>query len=165
MSLIRTEIKVVKPYLVDAYRAHLANAPAVTLAIVGKTVNRVGEQVLKPLRKEPRGPSYPLRWQSERQRKAYFASNGFGHGIPYRRSNELVNKWALGVVYEDQQIPSITITNPVKYRKFVTGRYQQRMHAGRWYKEEDKFTEARVVLASEVETDLIRLFYVLEPTK
>ena len=29
---------------------------------------------------------YPVTWDSERQRRAFFATNGFGNGIPYKRT-------------------------------------------------------------------------------
>jgi len=33
---------------------------------------------------------YPVTWDSEKQRKAFFATNGFGHGIPYERTGATV---------------------------------------------------------------------------
>jgi hypothetical protein len=42
---------------------------------------------LDPPSPRPRFPGrpYPLPWTSERQRRAFFATNGFGGGIPHRR--------------------------------------------------------------------------------
>ncbi|MFH0938248.1 MAG: hypothetical protein V1899_03070 [Planctomycetota bacterium] len=36
---------------------------------------------------------YPVNWDSERQRRAYFASDGFGAGIPYRRTGAYEKGW------------------------------------------------------------------------
>lgn len=34
--------------------------------------------------------SYPIKWDSEKQRRAFFATNGFGKGIPYKRTGQTV---------------------------------------------------------------------------
>lgn len=53
-------------------------------------------------------------WSSDRQRKAYFASNGFGAGIPYQRTQTLSQGWkTLG--YGRNQI----IVNEVPYAGWV----------------------------------------------
>ena len=56
-------------------------------------------QTAQPVRDEiaryPGAVSRPIQWTSERQRKAYFATNGFGAGIPYRRSGGLGRAWNL----------------------------------------------------------------------
>ena len=31
-------------------------------------------------------PTYPIQWDSERQRRAFFATDGFGRGIPTERT-------------------------------------------------------------------------------
>jgi hypothetical protein len=55
--------------------------------------NRLAAQSLAKLKTIPGPPRYPIRWSSERQRKAYFASRGFGRGIPSRRTGEIVGAW------------------------------------------------------------------------
>src|SRR3972149_8428153 len=48
------------------------------------------EAVLDEARDEMAQPgspiAYPVRWDSEKQRRAYFATDGFGAGIPYSRT-------------------------------------------------------------------------------
>ena len=74
------------------------------------------------------GEGNPYQWQSEKQRRAYFASNGFGGGIPYRRTNQLKNGWqtvGYGV--------KVSITNTTPYTGFVMGDEQQKGHrADKW---------------------------------
>lgn len=36
---------------------------------------------------------YPVNWDSQKQRRAYFATNGFGAGIPYRRTGAYEKSW------------------------------------------------------------------------
>lgn len=38
-------------------------------------------------------PSYPINWDSEKQRRAYFATDGFGKGIPYGRTGRYQRGW------------------------------------------------------------------------
>jgi hypothetical protein len=51
--------------------------------LVNRTVNRERDRVLAQFRKEPRR-SLPPRFnvESDKQRRAYFATDGFGHGNP-----------------------------------------------------------------------------------
>lgn len=55
--------------------------------------NRLAGRSLTKLKTIPGPPRYPIRWSSERQRKAYFATRGFGRGIPSRRTGEIVGAW------------------------------------------------------------------------
>ena len=42
---------------------------------------------------KPGPPKYPIQWTSERQRKAFFATRGFGRGIPTRRTGRINEGW------------------------------------------------------------------------
>ena len=69
------------------------------------------------------GRDNPYQWQTERQRRAYFASNGFGKGIPYQRTGDLANGW--------EQINSgveSRVVNEVPYAPFVIDEFQQVGH-------------------------------------
>ena len=82
----------------------------------------------------PAGPVvYPIRWASERQRRAYFATNGFGRGIPSVRTNRLVNTWTDMILIRDGEL-TVTAQNGVPYREYVTGDKQQPFHERTgWY--------------------------------
>jgi len=79
---------------------------------------------------------YPIQWTSDKQRKAYFASDGFGAGIPYRRTGKLAQSWEIDIGSENGLI--ITIQNSSRSAKFVYGTFakqrskaiakQQRFH-------------------------------------
>ena len=74
------------------------------------------------------GEANPYQWQSEKQRRAYFASNGFGRGIPYVRRNELKNGWKMISKGVDMRV-----VNDVPYASFVVDQFQQRGHrADKW---------------------------------
>ena len=73
----------------------------------------------------------PYQWQSEKQRKAYFATNGFGGGIPYQRTNEMQGGW---YVHESNSDWSrVNVQNKMPYAQYVMGDRQQRGHiADKW---------------------------------
>jgi len=76
---------------------------------------------------------YPVEWTSDLQRKAYFASGGFGKGIPTVRDDTLINSWEI-----EWENSSIITRNKNKWAKFVVGslakdvsraaRFQQKFH-------------------------------------
>lgn len=79
---------------------------------------------------------YPLEWTSERQRKAYFASDGFGHGIPYQRTGRYANSFRLYPLVREYRI-QIRVENTWENSAYVGGRFsrdnrgkkkQQRFH-------------------------------------
>jgi hypothetical protein len=62
----------------------------------------------------------PFVWSSEKQRRAYFATNGFGKGIPYNRTHNLMYS---GRFVVDKKYSSLYITyeNSAPYFQYVQG--------------------------------------------
>ena len=58
-------------------------------------IYQVAQRMKARLAKPGAKPTYPIQWDSEKQRKAYFASGGFGRGIPYTRTNAHVAGWQI----------------------------------------------------------------------
>lgn len=161
MSLVRTTIVITNDRIVQDHSDLLREFPQRTESVLNRTVKRVKNRVTQRFRQEPPRPRFAygqFPWTSRRQQQAFHASNGFGRGIPTRRTHDLSKGWNLVIIPIPDRIPGIGIYNPIKYRKFVTGRYQQRFHAGRWLKERDMFREARKELASEATKDILNLF-------
>lgn len=69
------------------------------------------------------GASNPYKWQTEKQRRAYFATNGFGAGIPYNRTGDLGNSWSANRTGD-----VVTFTNSAPYAGYVMGDRIQRGH-------------------------------------
>lgn len=67
--------------------------------------------------------SNPYQWQTEKQRKAFFASDGFSQRIPTVRTHEGVNSWT--TENQDSNWTQVKITGG---NVFVQGDYQQRGH-------------------------------------
>jgi len=78
-------------------------------------------------------PTYPIPWDSDRQRKAFFASNGFGRGIPTKRTGEYTKAWKAIKVQEGHY----EVSNPLAHAKYIAGNSgssepQSKIHQGRW---------------------------------
>lgn len=65
------------------------------------------------------GENNPYKWQSEKQRRAYFATDGFGGGIPYERTGELANAWTIEEANSDWN--TVKLTNESEYGQYVQG--------------------------------------------
>jgi hypothetical protein len=79
-------------------------------------------------------PKYPIKWDSERQRRAFFATGGFGRGIPTKRTGEYIG----GFRVVKKELRSYSLVNRVPYTKYVGGnaygKRQSRIHENRWKK-------------------------------
>lgn len=114
-----------------------------TLRNIGSNaVSELKDDVLSDLGKVPRKRSYPsdypIEWTSEKQRKAYFASNGFGAGIPYQRTGRGAKSWFIKENYSNGSI-NVSIGSSWDKAKYVYGdldinnptkamRFMQRFH-------------------------------------
>jgi hypothetical protein len=78
---------------------------------------------------------YPVQWDSPKQRAAFFASNGFGKGIPYKRTHQYRLGWKterqpFGGQYRvllANKSPAGAIGGMVK-----GSQWQSRIHRNRW---------------------------------
>lgn len=78
--------------------------------------------------REPGKPIvYPVQWDSEKQRRAFFATDGFGRGIPTKRTGQGVGAWR-AIKTEN----GADVFNPLSHIVFINGRRQSRIHRGRW---------------------------------
>lgn len=90
-----------------------------------------GETVLRTLRGlsvEPGKPTYPIRWQSEKQRRYVMAKLRRERNLPYTRTHRLSQGWT-AVVGEGMTIQFVNRSPAAAY---VQGKRQQIMHKGRW---------------------------------
>lgn len=113
------------------------------------------DQTLNRLRVEPSPPSYPYRWASERQRRAFFATNGFGRGIPTKRTGALLRGWDARIEPTPDGAQAV-IDNNTPYTRFVQGEQQQPGHiATGWVAADDVIIEESIRL----EDTLIDVFF------
>jgi hypothetical protein len=135
--------------LLRAMRKNIAQAPnRFQNAMRGKG-GRLANSALTKLSREPGPPIYPIRWATARQRRAYFATGGFGHGIPSRRSGTLLRSW-VSRFFGDRQGGVVTLSNPISYMRYVQGDKAQPFHLDTGYVQvsdvvEDFYREAREI--------------------
>lgn len=113
--------------VLEAISETALSAPRRMNAAYKRRIKRIRQQILDELRQYPGPVKRPFRWASERQRRAFFATNGFGHGIPYVRTNALKEGWTThirdrrdGVIFE--------VVNNTDYAEFVVGDWAQPGH-------------------------------------
>lgn len=120
---IKTNLPLVRKGLEDLSK----EIPLVSRRRIYNTMLKMRTKLRKPGAK----PNYPIKWDSDRQRRAFFATDGFGRGIPTMRTNQLVNGWKIVRLANGYQM-----TNDVYYTKYVSGNaYGQvfsGIHLGRW---------------------------------
>ena len=143
--------------------AHLRqlNSALVKAALLatGTTVKRAVEQ--SAIVQEPGPPKYPIRWKSEKQRRAFFATDGFGGGIPYKRTHQLVAAWKVEVIARrDESV--LIIENEANAAQYVYGPDQQPFHADTGWPELKKskrdrsgFTEFDTLARNEFEENYL----------
>lgn len=120
---------------------------------------RIYNMMLK-IRSDLRRPgapvTYPVRWDSEKQRRAFFATDGFGRGIPTVRTGAYNAGYM--IVRTDR---GYRLENRLAYAKYVGGSaygtQQSRIHGGRWKLMRDIVDEHIETLPEEVarEIDLV----------
>lgn len=79
---------------------------------------------VRALASAPGPVKYPIRWKSEKQRKKFFVTNGFGNGIPYVRTGDLAQGWEFSqIVLEDGVL--VSLENPYERAQFVYGAFDK----------------------------------------
>jgi len=95
-------------------------------AAMKKSLDRITKGVQAPLKRDllaltPGNVFRPIDWTSDKQRRAYFATDGFGAGIPYRRktgASSLMGRWRVSK-FVSRRGNLITATNDSPVYKFV----------------------------------------------
>lgn len=109
------------------------------------------QNTIAALTQDPGPVQYPIEWSSERQRRAFFATDGFGSGIPYQRTGR-INDWAYRTSGEGGSV-SIVIGNGAPYLKYVRGTMARRGFASaiQQMHRNTGWTAARPVVAERID--------------
>lgn len=133
MIPIRARVVIQFGVLVDI--EYLASEFGDVVYVLLEEVNDATEdEALAELGFKPGNVVYPIQWQSERQRRAFFATNGFGAGIPYRRTDDYINAWDIELRKTSDNRIDWIISNDDPKARYVGGsfaaddKYQQRFH-------------------------------------
>lgn len=73
----------------------LQNAREIAQRTGQEVVREIEPQLVADLFFKPGKAKYPIQWTSEKQRRAFFASDGFGKGIPTKRTGALSDAWVV----------------------------------------------------------------------
>lgn len=80
----------------------------------------------------PEPPSPPINWDSERQKRAFFSTNGFGGGIPHERQDLLPGSFEESEIIASEGLIEAKVFTPEEWAHFVMGKDQSNIHVGRW---------------------------------
>jgi len=72
----------------------------------------------------------PVQWDSERQRRAFFATHGFGGGIPYKRKGTYERGWEVALIEHGAQL--YNHTNAAGAIGGLPSGWQSKIHRNRW---------------------------------
>lgn len=106
------------------------------------------------LRQPAPKPGYPIHWDSERQKRAYFATNGFGAGIPYQRKGTTEAGWVLESLDDGYRLANETTAAFFVYGDLFKRKSQSRIHAGRWPETKVVAFEELSALPEEIQADI-----------
>lgn len=122
-------------------RGNVIRIPSLFNTAWPRQVTRIRTFAKDRLRRKPGKVRYPIRWTSERQRRAYFATNGFGGGIPSKRTDRMINAWEVDYTFSGEN-GELTLTNDEDYAQYVVGGDQQGFHKDTgWYKVDTAMVE------------------------
>jgi hypothetical protein len=116
---------------VEGTLAFIEHYQAVFREELQTTHDEIEPYVIQDLEVTPGNVHYPIEWQSERQRRAFFATNGFGGGIPYQRTGKLALAWEFVVEGNSVVIRNRNPASPFVYGSLALsnqGAFKQRMH-------------------------------------
>ena len=133
MTTVTVKAKDAGKFLSKMYYEILDDTFAAASVLVRAALENAADELKKPGKKI----TYPVKWDSEKQRKAFFATNGFGRGIPTQRTDKYRLAWKVKQAkIRGKYISGFQLTNAVKYSKWVGGDAyginQSRIHQKRW---------------------------------
>lgn len=103
----------------------------------------------------PGSPKHPIQFTTDRQRKAFFASGGFGRGIPTQRTGKIAGDWQVQFIpTQDGEI--MVLSNPHDEAKFIHGPqpFAQGFHIDTGWKQVEDVEEIFFAQAEGVATQV-----------
>lgn len=147
------------PAVLNSLISDIQTAPARFQRNLQRRFPAFKSAVLRNVDVIPGPPRYPIRWKSERQKRAFFASNGFGRGIPTGRVSEpggvlggydVELQAAVGGVEAEGQL---TLINHYPGAAYIIGEFQQPFHADTGWVQVDTVQAQNETLAVDFITE------------
>jgi len=105
----------------------MGKTPRLMQVAFKREVSRLRTQILVELAVEPGPPKYPLRWKSNRQRRAVMAKLRSEGNLPYQRTHRLVRGWRADYL-DTSDGGLMRVYNEAPYAEFVQGDNAQPFH-------------------------------------
>jgi len=126
-----------------------AEVNAACLRGMKTTIEKIKTEMDKP----GKPITYPVQWDSEKQRRAFFSTNGFGRGIPTKRTGAYLAARSITAVEN-----GYLMRNTAPYAMFVSGgsygNTQSRIHRGRWNKLNDAIDAGLAGMKADILSEL-----------
>lgn len=111
--------------ILEAVNEQLSRVPALMGRTYKRNLTRLAQRKIVLLKVEPGAPPDGItNLMTPRQRRAFWATNGFGGGIPHERTHAIANGWLYSVEAADDGGVA-TIYNDVPGINYVEGYDQQ----------------------------------------
>jgi hypothetical protein len=141
MVAVRADITV-DTDIFDAIIETAREAPRAVDTLINQSLRRdTQERLIPQLQEEPGPVVYPIVWTTEKQRKAFFATDGFGAGIPTRRTGRTRSGWQLVGLVTEQGAGSLAVENNEYAAQFVYFPHQQQFHTNTGWMGEERINE------------------------
>jgi hypothetical protein len=141
----------------ELIRNHAPKVPTLMRTAFKRQTQNLRRRILVKLQTEPGSPRYPIRWKSQKQRRAFFATNGFGGGIPHVRTHGYVNAFEIEIL-DTNNGGLFQIVNPYPGAQFIGGQDQQPFHSDtNWILVDDVVIEFQPI----AERELQEIFYTI----
>lgn len=122
---------------------------------------RIGLKAIEKLGHIPGGPVYPIRWKTDKQRRAFFASKGFGRGIPTGRKNVIIKAWRAEVT-TDPYGGVVRLINPFDAWIYIQGSFVQPFHLDSGYTQlkdvQDEFLDSGTLVIADAWVEAVDSF-------
>lgn len=147
--------------ITDAYRDLESDLGKLVTTTFRRRLVKTGQRILRIVKVKPGPVVYAnngkLRWKSRKQQQAFFASNGFGGGIPTERTDAYINDFEV-VVETTDFAGSVSVINNNPAAGYIGGDDQQPFHEDTGWPNITKTLEAE---EPNVEDDLINDYFLL----
>lgn len=141
--------------LLDQLASQLEKAPQEFAQRLTEANTTIAGRWRKDLATYPAAPSYPINWDSERQRWAFRFTAGFGGGIPHVRAGALPDSWQVEIAAANSAALEAKVFTLEEWAKWIQDRnFQSRIHAGRWLTTQGELQETHAWVIEQIQQAL-----------
>lgn len=125
----------------------------ITDLVVDRILTRL-EQAQKFMQEPGKRITYPVQWDSDKQRKYVMALLRESGNLPYQRTGAYVGAWTL---LAQRKPVRVELSNASPSAEYMCGKRQSRIHQGRWNVLADEYNRVARELPTQVRQDIAAL--------